>query len=160
MERKDRGCSIADCTRVRYLRTLCQRHYEDAKLAGTVPVPNCPVIGCDQPMGIKRNGYVWGKCDKHRQAPIGSRRPTSEGYTKIKTPTGWILEHRLVMTEHLGRDLAPGENVHHINGDRTDNNIGNLELWLSPQPYGQRVVDLVEYVATYHRDALSIRLAA
>ena len=30
------------------------------------------------------------------------------------------------MEEKLGRVLVPGEVVHHINGDKLDNNISNL----------------------------------
>ncbi|CDZ88936.1 HNH endonuclease (fragment) [Rhodococcus ruber] len=35
------------------------------------------------------------------------------------------------MEEHLGRYLQPGEVVHHINRNKTDNRIDNLGLFAS-----------------------------
>ena len=58
---------------------------------------------------------------------------------------GWILEHRLLMSQHIGRPLIDNENVHHINGDRQDNRIENLELWNTKQPKGQRIEDKIQY---------------
>lgn len=49
------------------------------------------------------------------------------------------------MEQKLGRRLIPGENIHHLNGVRNDNRPENLELWITHQPKGQRVEDLIEW---------------
>lgn len=41
----------------------------------------------------------------------------------------YVMEHRLVIEEKLSRYLKPEETIHHINGDKKDNRLENLELF-------------------------------
>jgi hypothetical protein len=52
----------------------------------------------------------------------------NDPYYEMTSKHGQILEHRYVMAKHLGRILQRKETVHHMDGNRTNNNIENLQL--------------------------------
>jgi hypothetical protein len=125
--RRNDGCSLPTCNREAYARQLCRNHYRRLLRTGN-PLEHVPI------KDLPGTGYV------------------SHGYFVVPIPPevrhlvggdSSALEHRLTMARHLGRALLPTESVHHMNGNRLDNRIENLELWDCSQPSGQRVSDKI-----------------
>lgn len=122
-QRTPRGeCSVDGCQKIENAKGLCAMHYARQRIHGDVG-PAEPLIG---------NGHY-----------------THQGYRIIPVDGRKVLEHRHVMAQHLGRELLPHENVHHINGVKDDNRIENLELWSTSQPSGQRVADKIAWCVEF-----------
>src|SRR5512146_1024125 len=77
---------------------------------------------------------------EHRnEFPLGSRRLTKAGYIIVKAGTmerpAWVSEARLVISQHLGRELSKAEEIRHRHGfECWDNRLEALELWRNSRP--------------------------
>lgn len=160
-------CSVAECPKAPSNKGLCGMHAMRLKRRGTTDEPpprrsrpECSLELCSRPHAAR------GLCMPHYRRLVANGDPgpaeiktydkaatryvSPEGYVRVKmahprASRGWVLEHIPVMESLLGRPLLPGEEVHHINGQRGDNRPENLELWVVRQPKGQRPEDLVEW---------------
>ena len=107
---------IAD---VREFSPLPDEIWKDAEYPGmTNAIANLIVSSC---------GRVWSKT-KWRQntsATTGSR--TRQGYRSVTKGGRGFLVHRLVAATFIGQPLTADLVVHHIDGDRSNNHVDNLE---------------------------------
>ena len=108
-------------------------------------------------LGCAHQGKLGKSTPGRFMREVGTRKSNAQGYVLLKTDARneWTLEHRHVMGQFMGRPLHPWENVHHLDGNRQNNDRSNLELWVKTQPTGMRFADLVEI---YGAELLAARL--
>lgn len=133
-------CSVEGCERLTDARGYCKAHYERWKKNGE---PGSSEIKKYSPYYSNlHTDYLGRTWSVSRPAGNSYQVASIKGSGKSGKQVGF---HRIVMQDILGRELMPGENVHHINGKRYDNRPENLELWSSSQPKGQRVEDKLRW---------------
>ncbi len=81
---------------------------------------------CPQLQGSKNPLWKGGRI-KHQRGYILIYKPEHPFATK----GGYVFEHRLIIEKQIGRYLKSKEVVHHINGNPSDNRLGNLMLFSS-----------------------------
>lgn len=144
------------CATTFHGKTLtCSRSCGDAYRRYRNPARRYACAYCRGPLSPSappRQRFCSRRCSmKSRNVRIGATKPDGTrrqlpklGYVMVKHDGAWIQEHRLMMSQMLGRPLEAHECVHHRNGVRHDNRPANLELWQvrKKDPPGQRVRDL------------------
>jgi hypothetical protein len=133
-----------------------ERHFSDDELSSmrTMRASGISQEAIGQILGVSqatlRRALLRHGIEAENKGPQwrGKRVLNSRGYVTVQifpdNPyfgmaqcSGYVLEHRLVMAEHLGRPLDRREQVHHIDGDKANNAIENLEIRQSPHGNGQ-----------------------
>lgn len=71
---------------------------------------------------------MFGRRGSEAPAWKGGRKHRRDGYVQVWTSSGYILEHRLIMEQQVGRPLLASEVVHHLDHDPSNNTVDNLQL--------------------------------
>jgi hypothetical protein len=140
--RPKKSCLINNCIKIHFGKGYCKSHYwqfvEKPKRI------HKPIIKIEKEKSHCRQcGTLFSS---HKNAIFCSRFCFSEnkikpfiikkGYKKIldylhprADAKGYVFEHIIIMEKHIQRSLIKGEVIHHIDGNKKNNDITNLMLF-------------------------------
>lgn len=102
---------------------------------------------------MDKNGYVYlAESVVKELYPLAILRPN-----QIKHGA---LEHVVVMSQHMQREIKKGETIHHKDGNRSNNDISNLELRRNHHGQGQSIEDMLVWATKILHQYAPERLTA
>lgn len=94
---------------------------------------------------------------KGKQASLGTETINQNGYTMVKTSTGWRLKHHIVAEAKLGRPLEKNERVSFGEGGRQDFSHDNIIVTIKQvrvsQTYDKRLQAIEDRVMLFVEEA-------
>ncbi len=127
------------------LVSLYDKGFNCTDLANQFELSHAGIIKVLKRNGVKIRSSAESRKPIDRNGPKsnvwkGGRRQAHNGYILVYVAPNdpmrcmtngngsYVGEHRLVVARSIGRPLNSKESVHHLNGDKTDNRIENLQL--------------------------------
>lgn len=107
------------------------KHLSTRKIADIYSCSKCTVIAYMKKVGIPLREAHDLLCYESRKKAYSNYGIDSSGYVLIGINGKQIREHRYIMEQFLGRALNTDEHVHHIDLNKTNNDINNLFLFPS-----------------------------
>ena len=123
------------------MEKLVSRRSHNPKRAGSIPAPATPLFRVLSQ--CRGGGYLYARTEpKHPKANAKGLYPL----------------HRVLAENQIGRLLACNEVVHHIDGDKTNNSLDNLEVMLVGDHNGHhKRIELVDLTCPWCEKAFSLR---
>lgn len=113
-------CSVTGCDRKYLCKGYCGLHYQRVQRDGE-PGP----VGVRDRRGDGNSNWRGGRVRLGHENRYWARHTPDH---PAANPAGYVLEHRLVAEQTLGRLLRDDEVVHHVNHDPIDNRPENLQV--------------------------------
>lgn len=121
---------------IQMIRDLAHKNIRVTEIAKMLRRNPKAIYGLMDRMNIPRQPRNSFQKGEQNHSWKGGRYIDNDGYVLVlatdhpfANAQGYVREHRLVVENQIGRFLQPLEVVHHIDGDKQNNRIDNLQLF-------------------------------